>query len=247
MRGSRVALSMLLCAAVPAAASEARHAHWEYTGKAGPTHWGELEKDFGACSAGHEQSPINLTRMKDVELPAIAFDYHPGGYRVVNNGHAVQVDFKPGSSITLEGTRYELKQLHFHTPSENTIEGKSFPMEAHLVHADAKGHLAVVAVMFESGADNAWLAQLSSKVPGKPETESALAASIAATGLLPATRDYYGFNGSLTTPPCSEGVRWLVLKQTDRASQKQIALVHSAIGHDNSRPVQPLGARTVLQ
>ena len=157
MRTSILALSVLLFAGLPAVASEGKHPHWTYSGKTGPAHWAELEKAFAACSTGHNQSPIDLGHMVDEELPAIAFDYKPGGYRVVNNGHAPQVDFQPGSAITLDGTRFELKQLHFHTPGENTIEGRSFPMEAHLVHADAKGHLAVVALMFKNGSANTWL------------------------------------------------------------------------------------------
>jgi carbonic anhydrase len=240
-------LSTFLFAVIPAAASEEGHAHWEYSGQAGPEHWGELQPDFGLCSSGTSQSPIDLSHMVDKELPSVSFEYQPGGYRVVNNGHAVQVDFNPGSRIHLDGASFELKQVHFHTPSENTIEGKHFPMEAHLVHSDARGHLAVVAVLFEAGAANAGLAQFSSRVSRKPQSQSKLAALFAASTLLPEDRDYYRFSGSLTTPPCSEDVRWLVLKHPETASAGQIAMLHDAIGHDNNRPVQPVGARTVLQ
>jgi len=240
-------ISLLLLVAMPVAAGDGKHAHWEYAGATGPEHWGELEADFASCSTGRNQSPINVTHAIEAELPPMSFDYQPGGYRVVNNGHAIQVDFKPGSRISVDGTDFELKQLHFHAPSENTIEGKTFPLEAHLVHADAQGHLAVVAVFFEDGSDNAWLGKVWPSVPGKADSESALATSVAATDLLPANRDYFRYSGSLTTPPCSEDVRWLVLKQPVSVSGKQVEVVHAAIGHDNNRPVQPVGARIVAK
>jgi carbonic anhydrase len=247
MRVPCLLLPALLLAVIPAAASDEGHGHWEYSGQAGPEHWGELQPDFGTCSTGASQSPIDISRTVDQELPAINFEYQPGGYRVVNNGHAVQVDFNPGSRIVLDGASFELKQVHFHTPSENRIDGKSFPMEAHLVHADPRGRLAVVAVMFEAGAGNAGLAKFSSRVPRKANSKEKLAAPIAASTLLPDERDYYRFSGSLTTPPCSEDVRWVVLKHAETASAGQIAMLHDAIGHDNNRPVQPVGTRTVLQ
>lgn len=246
-RASGISLLLFLSAALPATASDEHKAHWEYSGEAGPEHWGELAPDNAACSTGSNQSPIDVTHALDADLPAIVFNYQAGGYRVVNNGHAVQVDFRPGSRITVDGVDFELKQLHFHTPSENTIDGKSFPMEAHLVHADAQGHLAVVAVMLQAGADNAWLGAVAPLVPNAAGGEAELATPIAATSLLPDDRDYYRFSGSLTTPPCSEGVRWLVLKHEVSASAAQIKVEHDAIGHDNNRPVQAVGARTVVE
>ena len=221
--------------------------HWTYEGNEGPEHWGELAKEWGVCHTGKQQSPVNLSHMKNKDLPPLAFDYAAGGYRVVNNGHAVQVDFRPGSRLMLDGADFELKQLHFHSPSENTINGKQYPLEAHLVHADAAGRLAVVAVMIEAGADNAWLAGIAPGVPKRVQGESALATPVAATPLLPADRDYYRFEGSLTTPPCSEDVRWLVLKHPVAAGREQISQLYQAIGHDNNRPLQPLGKRVVLE
>jgi len=235
-----LALSILVALAAPAGASEQGH-HWTYSGAEGPEHWG------GVCHTGKSQSPIDLDHMVDRDLPSLDFQYHDGGYRVVNNGHAVQVDFKPGSQITVDGKHFTLKQVHFHSPSENTIDGKRYPLEAHLVHADAKGQLAVVAVMFEDGADNAWLAGLSSSVPAKEGGEKALAKAISAYTLLPSDKDYYRFSGSLTTPPCTEGVRWLVLKHPVTASHAEVEQLHAAIGHDNSRPVQLLNDRVVQQ
>jgi carbonic anhydrase len=232
---------LALVASASASAGEKGGHHWSYSGAEGPEHWG------GVCHTGKHQSPIDLDHLVDRDLPPLEFKYQAGGYRVVNNGHAVQVDFKPGSQITVDGTAFTLKQLHFHAPSENTIDGKRYPLEAHLVHADAKGQLAVVAVMFEDGADNAWLAGIEPNVPMKAQTEKALAKAVAATSLLPADRDYYRFSGSLTTPPCTEGVRWLVLKHPVTASAKEVSRLHAAVGFDNARPVQQLNDRVVQQ
>lgn len=242
---ARWVLVLLAAAALPVGARHAEHPHWSYTGAAGPTHWGQLEPGFTACARGHNQSPVNVTHAKSAALPPIEFDYLPGGYRVVNNGHAVQVDFKPGSHIRLDNTDFELKQVHFHVPSEHTIDGKRFPMEAHLVHADAQGHLAVVAVMFQDGADNAWIDRLAARIPMKADANADLPDVIDAASLLPTRHDYYRYSGSLTTPPCSEQVRWIVLKQPVMASAKQVALVHRAVGQDNNRPLQVIGLRTI--
>ena len=233
---------------VTAAAQEGAHpAHWGYAGEVGPEHWAEFESDFGACSSGRNQSPIDLGNFIEAELPPIAFDYQPGGHEVVNNGHAIQVNYNAGSSIAIDSTVFQLKQFHFHSPSENTINGKSFPMEAHFVHADAKGNLAVVALMFGEGAGNKVLEKVWPQVPRDEGDKASLASQVAAADLLPADRDYYYYSGSLTTPPCSEGVRWFVLKNPATASAEQLGVVGKVIGHPNNRPVQPVGARPVLE
>ncbi len=154
-------LPLLMLGAMPGIAGESKHAHWTYSGKEGPTHWSRLEPAFATCGTGHQQSPVNVTHASAAKLPRIDFDYRPDGYRVINNGHAIQVDFKPGSHIRLDNTDFQLKQVHFHVPSEHTVEGRRFPMEAHLVHADTQGHLAVVAVLFKDGANNAWPKKMS--------------------------------------------------------------------------------------
>jgi len=234
-------LSMSLAAQPP------QHApHWEYTGDAGPAHWSTLAPEFAAC-AGRNQSPIDLDNFIEAELPPIAFDYKAGGHDVVNNGHTIQVNYHAGSSISIDDDTFALKQFHFHAPSENHIDGKSFPIEAHFVHADAKGDLAVVAVMFEQGDNNPALDTLWARLPGKEGDPQALSPEIAAAELLPGNRDYYRYEGSLTTPPCSEGVRWLVLKHPVPVSAEQIDRLTKALGHPNNRPVQPVGARVVLQ
>jgi carbonic anhydrase len=241
-------LAALVAGLVPAAGiADARHApHWGYSGAEGPAHWAVLAPEFRSCS-GKQQSPIDIRHATDKVLPPLHPAYRDGGFAVVNNGHTEQVEYAPGSSLTLDGVRYELRQLHFHAPSENRIEGKAFPLEAHLVHADRAGHLAVLAVMFEDGSENAALAQLWPKLPDKAGAKQELATPFAAASLLPSTLDYYRFIGSLTTPPCTEGVRWLVLKTPVPASKAQVGRFASLMHHPNNRPVQPVNARPVLQ
>ncbi|WP_338456203.1 carbonic anhydrase family protein [Aeromonas veronii] len=241
MRKSLLACSLLLCPVVFAAAP-----HWEYSGEAGPAHWAKLTPEFGQC-AGSNQSPVDLSGLVEAKLAPLVLHYKTGGNTVVNNGHTVQVGYAPGSTLQLDGTRFELKQFHFHAPSENLIEGKSYPLEGHLVHVSDKGEIAVVAVMFEAGKANSALAAAWSALPAKVGEIQALKTPLVAEQLLPENRDYYRFSGSLTTPPCSEGVRWLVMKQPVEVSQAQIDAFKAVMHHPNNRPVQPLNGRVVLQ
>ncbi|MGE0372555.1 MAG: carbonic anhydrase [Gammaproteobacteria bacterium] len=221
--------------------------HWEYSGHAGPEHWGELSPEFSLCGSGRNQTPIDLDAMIEAELAPIEFRYQAAGHEVINNGHTIQVNFDSGSGIAIDGRQFDLKQFHFHAPSENHIQGKSYALEGHLVHADKDGNLAVVAVMFEPGAANEVIDQAWKVMPEKAGGKSALGAKVSAEGLLPVQRDYYRFNGSLTTPPCSEGVRWLVMKEAMTASEAQIEQFAHVMHHPTNRPLQPLFARPVLQ
>lgn len=230
-----------------AAFAEGKAPHWGYSGTNGPEHWSELAPEFSACAAGKNQSPIDLSNLVEAELPAISFQYQAGGYEVVNNGHAIQVNYNPGSTMTVAGHEYELKQFHFHSPSENTIEGKPFPLEAHLVHADKAGNLAVIALMFAEGESNSAIAPAWSKMPAKAGQNSPLKTPIDAYSLLPSDQAYYRFNGSLTTPPCSEGVTWLVMKAFGSVSTQQLSAFNKVLPFDNNRPVQPLNARIIVQ
>ena len=157
------------------------------------------------------------------------------------------MNYAPGSKISVDGHEFELKQYHFHAPSENHINGKSYPMEAHLVHADENGNLAVIAVMFVDGGANEVIAKAWSHMPSKAGATRSLSSDVSAEGILPANRDYYRFNGSLTTPPCSEGVWWLVMKKPVAVSKAQIEKFSQVMGHPNNRPIQPLNARPVLK
>lgn len=221
--------------------------HWGYEGEAGPQNWGKLDPNFGVCASGKNQSPIDLKGFIEADLKALKLDYSAGIVDILNNGHTVQINYAAGSSLTVDGLRFELKQFHFHAPSENKINAKQFPLEGHLVHADKDGNLAVLAVMFQEGAANTLLAKLWEKMPNKAGEKSAPATGLSVSQLLPNGRDYYRFNGSLTTPPCSEGVRWFVIKKPGTASRAQIQQFSKAIGFANNRPIQSTNARSVLQ
>ena len=244
----KVMIAMLTLSLALTGHAEAKaSSHWSYSGETGPSHWGGLEPDYKACAEGRNQSPIDLKGFIESDLPPVVFHYQPGGKEVLNNGHAVQANYAPGSTISLDGREFELKQFHFHAPSENLINGQSYPMEAHLVHADRDGNLAVVAVMFETGKNNRALAKLWELMPEQAGDKHNLANLISVEGVMPAQRDYYRFNGSLTTPPCSEGVVWLVLKQPVEVSLEQVEEFEHVMHHPNNRPVQSVNARPILQ
>jgi carbonic anhydrase len=236
---------LLTALAVGPAATLAQH--WGYAGEAGPENWSKLDPKFAMCALGRNQSPIDLAGFVEADLKPLKLVYRPGAVDIVNNGHTVQVNYAPGSTLDVNGRSFELKQFHFHAPSENRIAGRQFPLEAHLVHADKEGNLAVVAVMFQAGATNALLAKLWEKLPAKAGEKAGLPAGLDVALFLPADRDYYRFNGSLTTPPCSEGVWWLVMKKPASASAAQIDQFTRTIGFANNRPVQPVNARPVLR
>jgi len=237
------AVLFVICNAVYAGGG----AHWSYSGAEGPEHWGELDHAYSACSEGQNQSPINLTDFIESDLKPIGIHYEAGGKEVHNNGHTIQVNFAPGSKISVDGQAFELKQYHFHAPSENHISGKSFPMEAHLVHANEAGNLAVAAVMFVEGETNPSIAGVWSYMPGIEGGRQNLPSGVSAEGILPSNRDYYRFNGSLTTPPCSEGVEWLVMKEPAAVSKDQVEKFVQLMRHPNNRPLQLLNARQVLK
>jgi carbonic anhydrase len=221
--------------------------HWSYSGEAGPQHWGKLSAEFSTCATGKNQSPINITGAVDADLPDIKINYKAGGSEVVNNGHSIQINYAPGSTMSVSGHTFELKQFHFHSPSENTINGKSFPLEAHYVHADKDGNLAVIAVMFNEGDANAELAKVWAHMPGNAGEKQILSTKVRAGKLLPEDRDYYRFNGSLTTPPCSEGVLWLVMDDANTASKGQIEKFATTMSFANNRPVRPINARLIVK
>ncbi|NKB55540.1 MAG: carbonic anhydrase [Alphaproteobacteria bacterium] len=239
--------AMVALAGCGTATHAAGKAKWSYSGDAGPEHWGSLHASYTACSAGKNQSPINLTRFVDSALKPIGFSYKSGGREILNNGHTIQVNYAPGSKIRVDGKSFELKQFHFHAPSENTIEGHSYPLEGHFVHADAKGNLAVVAVMYKVESPLAELDKAWRHMPGRAGEKKTLPIPVHADALMPKRRGYYRFNGSLTTPPCTEGVRWLVLNTYKEISAAQVKAFTKVMHHPNNRPLQPLNARTVLE
>lgn len=220
---------------------------WTYSGSLGPDHWGDLKPEFAACKDGHRQSPIDIQSPQPADLPAIEFDYKPSPLRIVDNGHTVMITYAPGSFIRVGDKRYELKQFHFHRPSEEKINGRSFDMVAHLVHADKEGNLAVVAVLLNKGNYNPLIHELWNDLPKEKEKETVFdKIQIDLTQLLPANRGYYTFSGSLTIPPCSENVTWFIFKQPVTISDAEIARFANLYSND-ARPTQPLNGRLILE
>lgn len=219
-------------------------AHWSYAGKTGPEHWAELDPAYATCKLGHAQSPIDIRDTSTGKPVPVDFAYTAGAASVVNNGHTVEFDVRDGGSIRVDAIAYQLANIHFHTPSEERFAGKVYPMAAHLVHRDGAGNLAVVAVMFEEGEDNAALAPIFAAMPKRVGKSVKLAHALDASAFLPAERAYYAFTGSLTTPPCSEGVQWRVLKQPVRISPAQLDTFRRLYPM-NARPVQKLNDRKV--
>jgi carbonic anhydrase len=222
-------------------------AHWGYAGKESADKWGGMKQEFATCAIGKEQSPIDI-RNKDVhkaKLDPIKFDYKPSPLKIVDNGHTIQVNYAPGSSIMVNGSQYDLLQFHFHKPSEEKIAGKAYAMVAHLVHKNKDGKLAVVGVLLDAGKENDMLKTLWSNLPKEKEKEmSPEKVTIDVAAFLPADKNYYTFKGSLTTPPCSEGVTWFVLKSPVQAAKAQVD-VFGKIYTMNARPVQPINGRDI--
>lgn len=224
--------------------------HWGYFGEEGPKYWGELAPEFATCKTGKNQSPINLKPQKAVgttSLPGFDVYYRETALKLVNNGHTLQVNIPLGSYIKIDGHRYELLQYHFHTPSEHQRDGFNYPMEMHLVHKDGDGNLAVIAILFQEGDENETLAELMSFLPQKlKKQEVHESVKIHPAKFFPADKKFYKYSGSLTTPPCSEGVYWMVFKQPIQASVTQLEKMHEYLG-SNARPVQRQNARTLLK
>ena len=232
-------------AAAPAGSAHGHEAHWSYEGEFAPYRWGDMKTEYAACKSGTRQSPIDIRNPVIGEVEPIRFNYEPSALKVTNNGHTIQVDYAPGSHIRFGGARYELVQFHFHTPSEERINGRAFDMVAHLVHKNAQGRLAVVAVLLTAGAEQKTIQTIWNAMPGLPSaTRERLDVTINAADLLPADQTYYSFMGSLTTPPCTEGVQWLVMKNPVEISRDQISHF-TALYPMNARPLQAQNDRLI--
>jgi carbonic anhydrase len=220
--------------------------HWAYEGPTGPDKWADVEPANAVCKLGGAQSPIDLTNpLRVAALAGLQVDYASTKVKVTNNGHTFQINADKGSSVKLEGKRFDLLQFHFHTPSEHTLDGKPFPLELHLVHQAADKTLAVIGVLLSEGTPNTVLSRFWDRLP-KAQGEVDTGVTIEVKDLLPrATDDYFTYSGSLTTPPCTESVRWVVLKQPLQISKAQIASFRTVFPM-NARPTMPLGARYLL-
>ncbi|MDA0685069.1 MAG: carbonic anhydrase family protein [Bacteroidetes bacterium] len=243
----RYIVLLILVSGLTACSEHPEMLHWSYSGEGGPEHWAALDSDFQLCSEGTAQSPVDLSGFEDVDLDTLALSYQDCGHEVIYNGHTVQVNYESGSNLVVNNRQFELKQFHFHTPSENRIEGKAFPLEMHLVHANDEGALAVLAVLFESGISNTVLESIWTEMPRAVGETIELSSPVDAQDLLPDSLEYFRFDGSLTTPPCSEGVLWFVLAQRVSVSDEQVDSFLSLIGHSNNRPIQSLNGRSILK
>jgi carbonic anhydrase len=221
--------------------------HWSYEGEGGPEAWGQLKPEFNVCAIGKRQSPINIDEPATLRGPAepIRFEYAASSASVVNNGHTVQVDLGGDNSITVRGTNFRLLQFHFHHPSEERVNHRSFAMVAHLVHRSTEGKLAVVAVLLEPGPANALINKVWTYMPLDSGDRVGMPPDMLdMRELLPKDQRYYQFMGSLTTPPCTEGVLWMVLKQPVAISREQLRLF-GQLFPNNARPVQPVNGRAI--
>lgn len=225
-------------------AGGAQHIEWGYTGPTGPAHWAELSKNYTICSAGQQESPINLIQAIPADLGKLAINWQSFALKATNNGHTVQFDAPPGSNFTLAGQTYQLVQFHIHHPSEHLLDGRRFPLEIHFVHRLPGGTLGVIGVLVAAGGANPALQKVLDTIP-RDRDATMDGPMIDPAGLLPRQRSFDRYEGSLTTPPCSESVDWVVLSQPVQASTAQIDQF-AGIFPFNARPVQDLNRRFLL-
>lgn len=222
--------------------------HWGYEGEIGPENWAKLNPEYFWCGLKN-QSPININKNDKVIsiLPKLRLNYGKTEKpEIINNGHTIQVNISEDFSFEIRGKKYKLVQFHFHTPSEHTVEGNFYPMEMHLVHKDKDGNIAVIGIFIKEGKRNSELEKVFNNSPSE-EGKQVLNDKIDLNNLLPKNKSYYTYSGSLTTPPCTEGVRWIVLKKAITASKRQIEKFKSIMKINNNRPVQPINSRIILE
>lgn len=231
----------------PEAKDKVHAAHWAYSGNSGAQNWHKLSREYATCAEGKRQSPIDIKEGVRVQLDALKFDYKPSALKVVNNGHTIQVGYEPGSFVIVGDTPYELVQFHFHRPAEERVNGRTFDMVAHLVHKSKEGQLAVVAVLLMIGDEHPFIRTLWNHLPldvGLEESNGAV--KIDVSQLLPKIRGYYTYMGSLTTPPCTEGVRWIVMRTPVQVSRAQVT-TFGRVYEMNARPLQASNGRLIKE
>lgn len=219
---------------------------WSYEGPGGPEAWGRLRPEYAKCGSGTRQSPIDIRDGLQVKLDPVQFDYRPSRFGVIDNGHTVQVNVAAGNVIEVMGRRFELQHVQFHRPSEVRMGGRQFEMDMHLVHKDAEGRQAVVAVALERGAAQPAVQAVWNNLPLEKGEEQAAQSALDPQQLLPADRGYYTYMGSMTTPPCSEGVLWMVMKTPLPVSEQQIG-IFARLYPMNARPVQSASGRMIKE
>lgn len=220
--------------------------HWGYEGNELPDNWAQLSPDYQMCGAGKNQSPVNISGTIKAQVGELDIHYGETSGEIVNNGHTIQITEKNSDDfIVVNGKKYTLKQFHFHAPSENNINGKSYPMEGHFVHTDKDGDILVMAVMFDQGEENTTIEKLLlllSDEEGNPTDFD----KIDIASFIPKDKSYYRFSGSLTTPPCSEGVTWVVFQHPMTLSKSELEVFAKEFKHNNNRPTQPLHGRLII-
>lgn len=237
---------LAICPVCSATGFAAEGAHWGYEGEAGPAKWGELDAANKVCAIGSQQSPVDIAATVKSQLPALKPAWGKTSDTIVNNGHTIQLNFAEGSTLKLGDTTYKLVQVHFHHPSEHLIDGKNFPMEAHFVHRADSGGLAVVGVLMAEGKPNAAFSKIVATMPATEGPAVKADTNIHPAELLPAKLGYYRYPGSLTTPPCSETVEWLVLTDPVQVAAADVA-AFAKLYPMNARPVQKSNRRYVLR
>lgn len=224
--------------------------HWSYTGADdGPDDWGSLgDGQYELCASGRQQSPIDLTPAAEVAAQAIEFAYHSAKATIENNGHTVEVKPAAGNSISFADgeVAYDVKQFHFHAPGEHVVGATSYPAELHIVHTSSTGERAVVGLLLEEGAANPALEPVLANLPATESPATDLGSEVDMANFLPADRTSYRYPGSLTTPPCDQGVNWIVLKEPVEISADQLDRLEAAV-HHNNRPVQPANDRMPIE
>ncbi len=236
-----ISTTLILASTAAIAGSE-----WGYDEQKGPDKWSSLHKDYELCSTGKFQSPFDITGDLKAGLEAKNFNYGETTYKVSNTGHGIKITPEVGNYFEVEGHKFELLQFHFHTPSEYTINGKQSPMVVHLVHMNEENELGVIGVMYEEGESNILIEKVWSNIPSEIGGENNAKGMIDLNDLLPDNKTYYRFSGSLTTPPCSEGVNWFFMKDSISASKDQID-AHTSIYPNNARTLQEKGNRIVVE
>lgn len=246
-----ISLGVVVVSVLSTLCSSALHAAedrqpWSYAGPGGPSHWAELDERFHSCTHGKFQSPIDIrtSEVRQTGLSPLVFDYAPTPATITNNGHTIQVSPANAGQAELDSIAYRLLQFHFHTPSEERVNGEAYPLVAHFVHENDKGELAVIALLFRIGQENVVLKPMFDELPLRSGELRQLPTLLELTALLPKDRAYFAYTGSLTTPPCSEGVKWYVLKTPVEISAAQLLAFRQLYQH-NARPVQPLNGRVV--
>ncbi len=207
-----------------------------------------MAKEFAACGTGELQSPIDIpdAHVRKGDIPAMLFNYKPSPLRIVDDGHTIRVNYAPGSYVNNNGKRYDLVAIEFHKPGEEKVNGKGHEMSAHLIHTDKDNKVAIIAVLLDQGAENPVLKTLWSNLPSTKNKESVVdSVTINAVGLLPKHKGYYTYAGSLTAPPCTEGVTWFVMQEPVPVSADQIARF-GRLYPANARPIQPRNDRDIL-